>query len=101
MTSPTRVTLEDIEANIKSEHYFRTSIAWEAMGGQPVAELEPLTICVLVLQNGFTVIGQSACVDPANFNAEIGRTVARQNAVNHIWPLMGYALKTELSKVNA
>lgn len=56
-----------------------------------------LTFCVLVLKNGFTVTGESACASPENFDAEIGRKIARQNAVQKLWPLMGYALKERLS----
>jgi len=55
-----------------------------------------LTFCVLTLRNGFTVTGESACASPENFDAELGRKIARQNAVNKIWPLMGYALKQRL-----
>lgn len=55
-----------------------------------------LTFCVLVLKNGFTVTGESACASPENFDAEIGRKIARQNAVQKIWPLMGYELRTKL-----
>jgi len=55
-----------------------------------------LTFCVLVLRNGFTVTGESACASPENFDAEIGRKIARENAVNKLWPLMGYALKQQL-----
>lgn len=51
----------------------------------------------LVLKNGFTVTGESACASPENFNVEIGRTIARANAINKIWPLMGYELKTKLA----
>lgn len=58
--------------------------------------LHLLTICVLVLRNGFTVIGESACASPANFNAEIGRKIARENAVQKVWPLLGFALKERL-----
>lgn len=57
-----------------------------------------LTYCTLVLQNGFTVTGESACASPENFDAEIGRKIARQNAVQKIWPLMGYELKQRLSE---
>lgn len=60
-----------------------------------------LTFCVLVLKNGFTVTGESACASPENFDAEIGRKIARQNAVEKIWPLMGYALKQKLSEGGA
>ena len=55
-----------------------------------------LTFCVLILRNGFTVTGESACASPENFDAEVGRKIARANAVNKIWPLMGYALKEQL-----
>jgi len=48
------------------------------------------------LSNGFTVTGESACVSPENFDPEIGRRVARANAVQKLWPLMGYALKQDL-----
>lgn len=52
---------------------------------------------MLVLQNGFTVTGESACASPENFAPEIGRNIARQSAVAKIWPLMGYELKTKLA----
>ena len=58
--------------------------------------LKLLTFCVLVLRNGFTVTGQSACASPENFDAEIGRKVARQDAVRQVWPLLGYALRDKL-----
>lgn len=60
--------------------------------------LKLLTFCVLVLRNGFTVTGESACASPENFDADLGRKIARQNAINKVWPLMGYALKQRLSE---
>ena len=60
--------------------------------------LNLLTFCVLVLRNGFTVTGESACASPENFDAEIGRQIARQKAVDKIWPLMGYHLKQRLAE---
>lgn len=64
----------------------------------PAAEpLGLLTFCVLVLRNGFTVTGESACASPENFDAEMGRKIARQNAVQKIWPLMGYELRSRLA----
>jgi hypothetical protein len=59
-------------------------------------ELGLMTFCVLVLKNGFTVTGESACASPENFNAEIGRKIARDNARNKIWPLEGYLLRQRL-----
>jgi len=61
--------------------------------------LELLTFCVLVLKNGFTVTGESTCASPENFNVEIGRKIARENAINKVWPLMGYALKEKLAGI--
>lgn len=62
------------------------------------APLELLTFCVIVLRNGFTVTGESACVSPENFDAEIGRKIARENAREKIWLLEGYLLKQKLSE---
>ena len=97
LTAP-RVTPADIEANIASEHYFTAAdgIRSGFHEGIPAA-LELLTFCVLVLRNGFTVTGESACASPENFDAELGRKIARQNAIGKMWPLMGYALKERLA----
>lgn len=95
-TAP-RITPADIEANIESEHYFTASQAVSYVSGStPPAALDLLTFCVLVLRNGFTVTGESACASPENFDAAIGQKIARQNAVNKIWPLMGYELRSKL-----
>ena len=118
LTAP-RITPDDIAANISSEHYFTAGegvigafVAGEfgAHGGDTVAvrrdiaspevlkqSLNLLTFCVLVLRNGFTVYGASACASPENFNAEIGRRIARENAEREIWPLMGYELRSKLA----
>ena len=98
LTAP-RVTPSDIEANIAAEYYASGAGAFSnnAMPGDHHATLRLLTFCVLVLRNGFTVTGESACASPENFDAELGRKIARQNAVNKLWPLMGYALKERLS----
>lgn len=100
LTAP-RVTPEDIEANILEEHYFGASdaIYGDCRDINDVCHesLELLTFCVLVLKNGFTVTGESACASPENFDAELGRKIARQNAVRKTWPLMGYALKEKLA----
>ena len=59
-----------------------------------------LTICVLTLRNGFTVTGESAAASPENFDEEIGRDIARDNARDKIWALEGYLLKERLYKEN-
>jgi hypothetical protein len=51
------------------------------------------TICILYLENGFTVDGFSACVSAANFDRELGRKLSREKAKAKIWMLEGYLLK--------
>jgi hypothetical protein len=72
-----RVTKADLEAAIVAVDYMYHGV---------------LTICVLTLRNGFNVTGESACVDPANYNREIGDSIAYRNAFDKIWLLEGYAL---------
>lgn len=102
-TAP-RITPADLQANIVSEHYYT---AQQGVVGASIASghacvdsmnnpLNLLTFCVLTLRNGFTVTGESACASPENFNEEIGRKIARQNAEAKVWPLMGYHLKQTL-----
>lgn len=101
LTAP-RVTPDDIQANISDCYYF-TAANGAQDAGEPLTMmsgyhecLKYLTFCVLVLKNGFTVTGESACASPENFDAEIGKKIARQNAEQKIWPLMGYHLKQQL-----
>jgi len=81
MTDAPRVTPEQIEAKIVDKTFHRLT--------------DVLTVCVLTLQNGFTVTGESACVSPENYDQEIGERIAYQNAFDKIWPLEGYLLKEE------
>lgn len=90
-----RVRPQDIEDNIAGEYFFTADKATE--GSPQFESLRLLTFCVLVLKNGFTVTGESACASPENFDAELGRRIARQNAVSKVWPLMGYALRDKLA----
>ncbi|MBX4818479.1 hypothetical protein C2U62_06195 [Klebsiella michiganensis] len=103
LTAP-RVTPQHIDSVIAECHYFTAGEAARAGWPDPNAadpihpNLDLLTICVLVLRNGFTVTGESACASPENFDHEIGRKIARDNAVNKIWMLEGYLLKQKLSE---
>lgn len=74
-----RVTLELLNAAIQDEEYYQP-------GGKKV------TVCYLTMENGFIVTGESAPVSEANFDAELGKKIARQNAVDKLWPLMGFHL---------
>lgn len=102
MNAP-RVTPADIDANIASEHYFTAADGCSGRCNMNVSQdgwVEPLrllTFCVLVLKNGYTVTGESACASPENFDAELSLKRARHNAINKAWPLMAYALRERLA----
>lgn len=113
LTAP-RVTPADIEAEIASEWYFTAAHGAHVSSRDCIFfandderravlqtdvpnTLDLLTFCVLVLRNGFTVTGESACASPENFDAELGRKIARQNAVAKIWPLLGFRLRDRLA----
>ena len=59
--------------------------------------LSQIIFCILTLENGFTVTGESACASPENFDAEIGKKIAYDNAREKIWLLEGYLLKEKLN----
>ena len=97
-----RVTPAALKAEIVSEWYINGATGVVPDDFQPTvpadSPLSLLTICVLVLRNGFTVHGVSACASPENFNEEIGRRIARENAEREIWPLLGFRLRDELAR---
>jgi hypothetical protein len=82
-----RLTPSLIDETIVSEQYY-------------VFPNTTLTVCRLELKNGFSVTGESAAVSMANFDEEIGRKVARENAREKIWTLEGYLLKQKLFESN-
>lgn len=79
-----RLTPDLIDATIHSEQYH-------------VFPGTTLTVCAMTLRNGYIVTGESAAASPENFNQEIGRKIARDNARNKIWGLEGYLLREKLS----
>lgn len=82
LTAP-RVTPERLDEVIVSESYH-------------VFPNTTFTACLLTLKNGYTVLGESACASPENFDAALGRRIARDNAKNKIWSLEGYLLRQKL-----
>ncbi len=82
-TAP-RLTPDHIDSQIVSEAYY-------------VFPGTTLTVAALMLRNGFQVVGESAAASPANFDEEIGRKIARDNARGKIWALEGYLLKSKLA----
>ena len=97
-----RVTPIRIHALVKDAYYFTAAegVLANASTHPKYSTIDPtlglLTFCVLVLENGFTVTGESACVSPENFDASLGQKIAMENALDKIWPLEGYLLKQKL-----
>ena len=77
---PNKLTMGDILDTVLKADYWRL--------GESTA-----TICQLTLRNGFAVIGQSACIDPLEFNKSVGEKVAWDNALEKVWELEGYLLQ--------
>ncbi len=78
-----RLTPEDIDNTIVYEEYFRVNNT-------------TCTICSLVLRNGYVVVGKSAAASMENFDEDLGRKIARDDAREQIWGLEGYMLKEKL-----
>ena len=81
-----RVTEDDLDKEIVGEDYYRFPDT-------------TVTVCCLIIRNGMCLIGESACVDPRNFNEVIGRKVARANAREQLWKLLGFRLLDKKAEV--
>src|SRR3954453_1099738 len=73
-----RVTPEYMKSRITSTDFTRIGVT--------------VTHCRIVLDNGFSVSGESACVNPENYNQQIGEKIAYDNAFRQLWPLFGFLL---------
>ena len=77
------VSLNDILAKVKKTTY-------------TILPDTTTTVCQLHMENGYVILGTSACVDPAKFNQALGEKYAYEDAVNKAWPLEGYLLAEEI-----
>lgn len=93
-----KVTLEDIEASIAHEVFFTAYQGASMATSEPIpGELGMVTICAMTLHNGHRIIGvNEGSVSPEIFDAETGRQYAREKAIDQIWPLLGYELRSKL-----
>lgn len=95
-----RVSLADMQGKIDQEYYFLAGHALQVLGcpaTPPNSPLNILTVCILLMKNGFTVMGKSAPASPENFDEEKGRRFAYEDAIKQLWPLEGYALREKLA----
>lgn len=91
--TPHRVSLQDIQNKISRVDFFTLDQQVKYIG----ARLDVMTICVVCMNNGFIFVGKSAPVDPDNFDAEVGKVHARDDAIRQIWPMEGYLLRETLA----
>src|SRR4029077_20029217 len=80
-----RVTLDSILAKIVDEEYIRPE------------SIDHMTICVLTVENGYAVVGKSTPADPENYDEELGKKFAKEDAIRQLWPLEAYLLRERLS----
>ena len=81
------VTEECVENSIASEEYSTVG--------------KKTTLCVITLKNGFEVVGTSACVDPANYDLEVGKPYARKKAIDQVWAHLASILQETLNSNKA
>lgn len=88
LTAP-KIASAEVEGEIVNEYYRNAGSAVKAPEGSP---LYNVTLCFLQLRNSFVIVGKSACVVAANFNEDIGRQLAREDAIKQVWPFLGFRL---------
>ena len=79
-----KLTKEFLESEIKDVEYNR-------LGGT-------ITHCTIHTKSGFTFTGESACVNPNNFDPKIGEQVAYDNAFEKMWLPYGFWLHKALAE---
>lgn len=93
---------EDIEREMNEKGLNAPKLTVKNLEGKIIREMyyqfpsTQTTVCLLILDNGYSVVGESSPASPSNFNASIGKRVARQHAFSKMWPLCGFALRQEL-----
>lgn len=96
--TPNRVSLRQLEEIGTDVRCFTLGRALEALGMVPTKGSHAFTICAITTRAGFTVIGKTAPADPANFDADVGRKFAYEDALRQLWPLEGYLLRNKLAQ---
>lgn len=106
---PKKVMLQDIESRIQTEFYLTGEAALNAasqvLNRAPEStlgdDLSRLTVCVVLMKNGFASVGVNACVSKETWDAELGRRYAREKALEPLWEIFGYQLRAAQYEVNA
>lgn len=80
------VTIEQVRANMQ-DVIVRTLQDFE----------KPCTYVTVRMKNGFTLRESTTCVDPANYDEEIGKQICLEKIEDKIWFLLGYALQDKIA----
>lgn len=59
-----------------------------------------LTVCIITLNNGFMVTGETGVIRPELYDAELGKKYSEENARNKIWFYLGVCLQESISSIN-
>lgn len=92
----------DVEATIKAKGLTAPRVTPQDLDGEIVDAIfhrfpgTTVTVALLMLQNGFSVTGESAAASPENFDEKLGRDIAYRNARDKLWSLLGFRLKDRL-----
>ena len=81
------VTPEQVKENMQ-DVIVRTLVDFE----------KPTTYVTIRMKNGFTLRESTTCVDPENYDEEIGKEICLKRLENQVWFLLGYQLQEELYK---
>lgn len=54
------------------------------------------TLVCVILPSGFEIVESSGCVDPLNYNHELGVKICLERITNRLWALEGYRLQCTL-----
>ena len=81
------VTIDDVKANMQ-DVIVRTLIDFD----------KPTTYVTVRMLNGFTVRESATCVDPDNYDEEIGKQICMKKIEDKVWFLLGYQLQESLYK---
>ena len=58
---------------------------------------KPCTYVTVRMKNGFTLRESTTCVDPANYDEEIGKKICLEKIEDKVWFLLGYALQDKVA----
>lgn len=96
-----RVTYDDLKASTAAVAFLNAGDAAIRCGQEATPSMHLLTLCILTTTNGFTVVGKSACAYPENYDAELGRKLAQEDAERQLWAFLGFELRSRLTASEA